>query len=169
MPQILASNRGESGPGVVHQKRAVGETILWLARHLPPDDQGLLQTIYERNVPIQMAARMLGEDHRTVRKRVRRLVSRLTSPLFRFVVSHRLEWPPHRRAVAEAVLLRGQAQRHTATDLGLSVHRVRLELDRVMLLFENLHNRTQGVDRAASMSHRNRGRSPRGAGTLSPS
>jgi hypothetical protein len=86
---------------------------------------------------------------RRLRRRVRGISLRLLSPKFEFVVAH-LEpadqaerrrlglptWSPDRRAIAEAVVVRGLSLREASAALGRSFHTVRREMNAVNALFE---------------------------------
>jgi hypothetical protein len=59
---------------------------------------------------------------------------RLRSPLFRLVLREQHRWPADRRAIAQHIVLRGRAQRDVASELRLSLHRVRTELEQLKAL-----------------------------------
>ena len=82
-------------------------------------------------------AQAMGCSRRQVTKRLKRVVGRIRSPLFRFVVERERRWSFDRRTIAQSVILRGRTQRQTAQLLSVSVHYVRMELAAVKLLFEH--------------------------------
>lgn len=110
--------------------------ILEHARHLAAGDRALIEGVYLRGMSAAELARAAGKEPGTVRKRLARVVRRMSSPIFRFVVRHKSQWPPERAAIADAVILRGLSQRTAAMTLGLGVHRVRRELDGIRALLE---------------------------------
>ena len=118
------------------QMRGAVERMLDLAEHLPASDRALLRGIYDRGMTAAELARMLGLRPRGVRARIQRLVERIGSPRFAFIVRNRGRWPRVRRCIAEMVFLQGRSQREAAETLGLGVHRVRREVDRIRLLID---------------------------------
>lgn len=112
------------------------EHLLRLARHLGPPELALIQSIYERGMSPIKLARATQCCPKVLRLRLKRIRARLVSPLFRFVVNHRLDWPMERRIVGEGVILRGYSQRVASTSAGISLHRVRRELDRIHAMCE---------------------------------
>lgn len=86
---------------------------------------------------------------RTLRRRVRQIAARVLSPIFVFVVAHldpsdpgerrRLGlpcWSPTRRKIAQACVVRGLSFREAASELRVSLHTVRREMQSVRALFE---------------------------------
>lgn len=98
---------------------------------LDRQDRAVLHGVYRLGMTVTDLAAALGLQPRTVRQRVLRLAQRVISPEFQYIVHHRRSWPKSRRAIAERVILRGRAQREVAEELGLSIHRVRQECDRI--------------------------------------
>jgi DNA-binding CsgD family transcriptional regulator len=92
--------------------------------------------VYDRGMSMSELARVAGHDPRRVQNRVQRLTRRLNSPAFLFVLRHGPDWPEMRRRVAQSIILEGRSQRRAAEKLGLSIHSVRREIDRVRFLFE---------------------------------
>jgi DNA-directed RNA polymerase specialized sigma24 family protein len=123
------------------QLRDAAERILDLADHLAAPDRALLRGIYDRGMTAADLARVLGRRPRGVRRRVQRLVQRIGSPRFMFIVRNRRRWPKVRRSIAEMVFLQGRSQRDAAETLGLGVHRVRREVDRIRLLIDEARAR----------------------------
>ena len=119
-----------------HQMRGTVERLLDLAEHLPDPDRALLRGIYDRGMSAADLARVLGRRPRGIRRHVQRLVERIGSPRFMFIVRNRRRWPKVRRSIAEMVFLQGRSQREAAEALGLGVHRVRREIDRIRLLID---------------------------------
>ena len=71
-----------------------------------------------------------------MRRRVQRLVERIGSASFQFVMRNCDGWPSSRRQVGESIILRGSTQRRAAVQLGLSLHQVRQEIERIRALYE---------------------------------
>ncbi|USN99697.1 MAG: hypothetical protein H6810_03290 [Phycisphaeraceae bacterium] len=72
---------------------------------------------------------------RTERRRLRRLVTRVLSPRFAFVIASRRAWAPTRRRVAMACVVQGLSMREAGAALGLSLHSVRRQMDAVEALY----------------------------------
>jgi len=120
----------------LHVRQADAESLLRFAEHLSLSDRALLRGIFQNGITATALANANGGSPSIVRARIRRLCRRITSPAFQYVVRHRLDWPERRRSIAEAVVLRGQTQRATAAALGLTVHHLRRELERIAALCE---------------------------------
>lgn len=129
-------NHGESIDLRRRLRREMADLIVERSQVLPRDDAGLLQCIYGDGRSISALAPMLGCDARKLRRRVRRLVERVNSNEFVFVLSYRQNWTPSRRRVAEACFIRGLSIRQAASDLRLSYHTVRRHLEAVRALMQ---------------------------------
>jgi DNA-directed RNA polymerase specialized sigma24 family protein len=116
------------------RKRAHAERVLAMAEHLGPSDRALLRGIYDQGMTASDFAQAAGTRPRGIRRRVRRLVRRLNSPIFLMVAGSAEGWPEPRRKVGELVFLKGWSQRETATRLGMSLHRVRQEVSTIHAL-----------------------------------
>lgn len=92
---------------------------------LPEDDVALIRAIYVDELPVARMAALMGVSTRSVRRRVDRMVARVMSPDFAFVVEHSWRWGGTRRGVAHAIIVLGRSLRQTAEDLDLSLHGVR--------------------------------------------
>lgn len=114
----------------------MAEGLLDLADHLPSSDRALLRGVYDRGMTPVDLARAVGQRPHTVRQRLQRLVERIGSPGFIFVLRSSRRWPRVRRDVGQLVFLQGCSQRAAATRLGLSLHRVRQEVDHIRLLLD---------------------------------
>lgn len=114
------------------------EGLVHFAEYLAPADRALIVSVFENGTSAADLARAVGEDPRQVRRRLKRLVTRMASTEFRFVIRHRNTWPGNQRRVADAVILRGLTQREAAAELNLSLHQVRTYLHAVhVLTFEH--------------------------------
>lgn len=112
------------------------DVILQHGRHLAAPDRALIESVYLRGLSAAELARALGREPVVVRRRLARIIRRMSTPAFRFVARNKNGWPLERAAIAEAVILRGLSQRAAAKALGVGVHRVRREIDRVSALVE---------------------------------
>ncbi len=106
----------------------VAQRILLRAAHLPDRDRALLESLYRDGMSAKDLARLARIPPRALRLRVHRLVRRLSSPRFAFVLVHAPHWPPLRRRVAELHILEGRSIRSTAALLGITLHQVRAHL-----------------------------------------
>jgi DNA-directed RNA polymerase specialized sigma24 family protein len=114
------------------------DDLLAAARHLPEAELALVRAVYERGLPLKALAAAANTRSGRLHDRLQRIVARLRSPLFRGVLREMPHWPDVRRGVAQMVILRGASQRHTAAALKVSLHRVRLELERIRALAEEM-------------------------------
>ncbi len=119
-----------------YRHRDAAEKLLDYADFLESADRALLRAIFDRGLSATEFARAMGQPPRRVRQRVQRLVQRLGSTPFQFVLRNRYAWSAARRQVAESIFLRGLTQRRAAAQLGLSLHQVRQEIERVRALYE---------------------------------
>jgi hypothetical protein len=126
----------DSGGGRLREQRSCIAEMLDDVRHLGGRDRVLVQAVYRRGLTASDFATVTGQDARTIRRQLNRIMRRLRSPLFRFVVRERVHWPPLRREIAEAVVLRGEVQRMVAQRLNVPLHRVRHEIWHVRALSE---------------------------------
>jgi DNA-directed RNA polymerase specialized sigma24 family protein len=145
--------------------RAQIDDVLLAARHLPPRDRALIDSVYRRGMSINAIASMTRIRPHGLRRRLRGIMRRLRSPLFRHVLrevmtagqreastmqpkhagdatglnpagASRELSPEHRRAIARAIVLDRRKQRDVARDLNLTLHQVRRELDRLRAIAE---------------------------------
>ena len=114
--------------------RLLIDEVVQASRHLDDADRALVRAVYERGLALKALATVHGTSKGRLHHRLRVIVRRLRSPLFRLVVRERGVWPAERRFIAETVVLRGKPQRKVAKDLGVSLHRVRTELEHLKAL-----------------------------------
>jgi len=114
--------------------RDLAEIVADHAQHALPDERAIIHAIYRDGLTAQRVAHLRCESPRRVRSRVRRIVARLVSDRFRFVVRSRDRWPLQRRRVATACVLQGMSMREAARFLQLTLHQVRRELETVRTL-----------------------------------
>ena len=107
------------------------EQLLHLAQYLAPSDRELVCSIYHHGMTPTQLARAIGARPRAVRARLQRLLTRINSPTFRYVLATRHKWTPRTRRIAEAIFLRGEAQRQTAARAQTTLHHVRRESQRI--------------------------------------
>jgi DNA-directed RNA polymerase specialized sigma24 family protein len=127
------------------RRRGVIERLLDRANYLTSSDRALLRGIYDRGMDASDVARVMGRRPRGVRQRVQRLVEHLNSPDFTFILRAGRRWPKTRRRVGELVFLQGLTQREAAARLGISLHHLRREIERIRALIDEA-NVTEGAD-----------------------
>ena len=120
----------------IQARRASAERLLDYADHLDAPDRALLRAVFDRGLTSTDLARVIGQEPRAVRRRVQRLVGRIGSASFQFVMRNCDGWPSSRRQVGELIILRGSTQRGAAVQLGLSLHLVRREIEHIRALYE---------------------------------
>lgn len=125
---LLASRGVGAGDLRRRRSRELSEVVVRFASFASASDRALLESVYRDGLTAVQVARMTGERPRTVRRRVRRLVERMTSARFAYVVRHRGSWGARRRAIATACVLHGATMREAAARTGTSLHAVRKEL-----------------------------------------
>ena len=118
----------------LHREHA--ETIVARASVLPPQERALLESVYEEGMTVARLAGLRNECPRALRRRLRRLIARVLSPRYAFVMSARAGWTPARRKIATDVVLHGRSMRRSAEALGYTFHTVRKEMQSVDALFE---------------------------------
>lgn len=120
----------------IHREHA--ELLVARASALPPEERGIVETVYDEGLTVARLARLRGECPRALRRRLRRIIARVLSPKFAFVMTQRDSWPAVRRKVATRVVLHGQSRRSCASAMSLSLHTVRNEMQKVDAYFEML-------------------------------
>lgn len=135
LPRKRRGGRGRCIAGL-RTTRLIAEQCLDLAVHLAEPDRWLIEAVLRGGVSCAATAQRLGVAQRTLQWRVKRLLGRLRSPEFAFIVNHRETWPQSRRRVAEIVHLQGGTREHAARQAGLTMHQVRRELTAIDVLME---------------------------------
>jgi hypothetical protein len=114
------------------------QRIAELGAHLPAPDAALIEAVFAHGLTVQRAAGLMNLDPRTVRRRIRHLVTRIKSPAFAFVVVQRDNFSPERATVARACIIEGRSLRVAAIQLGISIHAVRLHRSAIITQAEAL-------------------------------
>lgn len=120
--------------------RELAEIVVDHAQELMPDDRAVLCAIYRDGMTARDVADLRREPARRLRGRVRRLVARVLSDRFLFVLRYRNEWPQTRRRVAKACVLEGRSMRDGAKHLHMTLHAVRREMDVIHVLYREATN-----------------------------
>ncbi len=141
------------GRTLEHPSARINANIVELSRWLPTADLALVRWAQSR--PVTGLAMLVHEPDWTLRRRLRRLLSRILSPAYRHVASQLEampfppEWPPRPRppssilprptalafhlTIARAVFIAGDSQRSVAKICNLPLHVVRRHCDLVLL------------------------------------
>lgn len=93
-----------------------------------PADRALIHAVYDQGLSVEAVAAVRCQNPRTLRRHLHRVVDRLGSDAFAYIVRHRRGWSPVRRRIATACILEGLSRRQAAAALRLSLHRVRREM-----------------------------------------
>lgn len=131
-------------------RRSYAELLVERSAWLPPIDRALVEAVFgeglsvaayvrrsvDRGTPVVPAAGdpdAVGAESlcRSARRRLQRIVQRLTSDRFAFVVARRNTWSATRRRVAMACGVHGLSLREAARHLGVSLHTVRRHMQAV--------------------------------------
>lgn len=150
----------ECKPGTRRSRsdRRYAEMLVERAAWIPTVDRALIEAVYGEGlsvvgyvrrcldrgvVPVERAVFGGGAGRadldawsRAARRRLRRVVARLGSDRFAFVIARRNTWATSRRRVAMACVLHGNSLRQASRDLGLSLHTVRRHMEAVDAMFE---------------------------------
>jgi len=103
---------------------------------LAAPDRELLRAIYVVGQDVSDVANLLGVCARVLRRRVKRLLARISTREFALVQREGSRLPPTRRRVATAMFVEGKSLRETAVELKLSLHTVRRHADAIRAIVE---------------------------------
>lgn len=112
------------------------DAVLTRAVHLAGNDKDLVLAMYRDGHSAAQIARLGNLNPRQVRRRIRIALTRMTDPLFIFVVTNKPSWSPTRRRVACSLFQAGNSIRQTAEDLNIKAHQVRRHRTAILEQFE---------------------------------
>jgi DNA-directed RNA polymerase specialized sigma24 family protein len=154
--EITGDNRGdwrfEPAIGTDLRKRAkpdVRDLLITRMEHVAAEEQAVIRAIYLEGMSAVELGRLKGENPRYVRRRARRIASRVLSGEFIFVLRSRELWPPTRRRIATEVFVHGRSLRETAERLRMSLHSVRRHHEIVLAMYQTLGALRTGGERCA--------------------
>ena len=104
--------------------QAHDEVTLW-ADFLADPDRAILHSIFLHNVQIRTLAASGRTAADTLRKRIRRLLQRISSIEFQFIARNLAVLPPPTRAIAQLCILQGRSISEAAAELRLAPNYVR--------------------------------------------
>jgi hypothetical protein len=116
------------------RSRELSNRLVRLAQWLEPEDRAVAYAAFRDNLTAREVALIRATSARLVRRHLRVLIKRLTTPLFEFVARERDNWPALRRHIATAVVLHGKSHREAAQHLHTTLHIVRTEMNIVQAL-----------------------------------
>lgn len=139
MPDVTAAPRkpartARSRPTLRNAARSDVDRTLRLAEHLPDHDKAIIRLIYEAGRPIREVGAVMNLAPRKVRERVRRILRRINSDLFRFVLRSRANWSDELRHVARLIVIEGRSNRAATDGTGLSLYTVRQAMTKIRFL-----------------------------------
>lgn len=111
----------------------------------------VLEAVISSGLSFVRLEQLTGLSVRIVRTTLRNAARRAESDIFAFVVAQRESMPPMRRAVAEAMVLRGMPLRAIAAELKVSLWTVRTQRQR--LLHQYMSSRTPSARCQSAHSH----------------
>ena len=120
-----------------HHRRDQVEQLLERAQYLSEPDRLLIEQVYQHGISITDLARLTNNPSRSLRRRVVRLIQRMDSPMFMFVVRNQFRLPPEALRVGQLVLCQGHSLRRAAKVAGRSLHHIRRHLQTVYDLAEH--------------------------------
>lgn len=123
--------------------REFAEMVVSRSEWLLPADRALIRAVYEDDRPAAEAARLCGVRPDSIRRRMKTLIARMTTPAYALVATGRGSWPPKMRKVATACFLHGLTMRAAAEELEMSLHDVRRHRDAVQALVDEQAHRAR--------------------------
>lgn len=123
-------------------RREYAAMLVERAAWITPDDRELVEAVFGEGLSVVAYTRRRRETDpvspvsvRSARRRLRKVITRLLSPRFAFVINNRSDWSASRRRVAMACVVRGLSLREAARKMGMSLHAVRRHMDAVEALY----------------------------------
>jgi hypothetical protein len=114
--------------------RASVDRLVTRARVLSQVDRALIATIYLKHQSVAAVAQLQGTPVRTLRRHLYRIIRRVHTPEFIFVMRRRAQWPAQQRRVATAIFLQGLTMHQAVRELQLPYFTVRRFRDIVLTL-----------------------------------
>ena len=115
-------------------RTAQGQMLRDLGAGLSAPDQRVLTAFLVGGVPTAAIAASLQCSRRTVTRRVHKLLQRMNSPTYLYVLRQGSLLSRRQREVAKALFLEGQSIRQAARATGESIHYVRRTRRRIQML-----------------------------------
>ncbi|MDI1290790.1 MAG: hypothetical protein PSX37_12680 [bacterium] len=148
-PRAPRAPRTRAEPGLDLRsifRTEASESLETLAEFLPPPDRALVVGYLRRAQPTAELAAITGRSAKSVRCRLRVLITRLNSPTFQLVAMHLNKWPRARRDAARAIFLHGLSFKVAAEQLGITKHRVKEHRAATLAVLEHLSANPRPMD-----------------------
>jgi hypothetical protein len=126
------------------------QTLVNRAEWLQDDERDLIREVYGRGRSVHELARIMRVPSRPLGKRISRIVRRLVSRPYVFVLMHHHVWSAQMRDVAITCIVQGRPLREAAPRLNLSYHTVRRSRDLILHMAEAAHQGTRQSQRGAA-------------------
>ncbi|MEX2672541.1 MAG: hypothetical protein WD294_10565 [Phycisphaeraceae bacterium] len=138
---------------IVEQRRHVevrdlAEEVLQRAELLDAADRALIEQVLGKGVLPREVAVVTGVSTRCIQRRFRSLIQRLSDPKVLHIMRHRKQWDKLTADVATGVWIKGWSLRHTASQLGVSLHRIRQRVQTVRGILTAVDTPEPGARRA---------------------
>ena len=104
--------------------QAQDEVTLW-SDFLADCDRAVLHSVFLHNMQVRAVAAASRTSPDTLRKRIRRLLQRITSSEFQFIARHIAVLPPPTKAIAQLCILQGFSISEASEKLRLAPNYVR--------------------------------------------
>jgi hypothetical protein len=112
-------------------KRRQIDELLVLAEYLPSADRVLLEQVLAGDLPISQIAKLYQQPARHLQRKAQSIIKRLSNKHFKFVAIQMKTLPPDVRTTARYVIIQGLSMRKTAQISGMTLHRVRKDMNTV--------------------------------------
>jgi len=129
--QSLINNLSDQAHALRHNRRAQMDELRALVDYLPKNDKLLIEQVLDGNLPMTQLAKLYHQPARHLQRRAQSIIKRLSDKHFKFVALQIKTLPPEVRTTARHVVLHGLSMRKTAESSGLSLHRVRSDMNTV--------------------------------------
>jgi hypothetical protein len=120
---------------LAHQHRQIKrqqiDDLLALSAYLPRTDRVLIEQVLGGNLPIAQIAKLYQRPSRHLQRQASSIIKRLSNKMFKFVAIQMCTLPLEVRPTAKYVVLHGMSMRKTAQTSGLTLHRVRQNMNTV--------------------------------------
>ena len=105
------------------------EKLLNRAQYLDETEGALIEQVYRYGNSISSIARVSGQSAADIRRQIARVLKRINSPLFTYMITHGDLLPAKVRRTATWVVIKGYSQRRVADMSGQTLHRVRKHIE----------------------------------------
>ncbi len=130
----------------------IAEIIRERCRALNADDRATVSSIVLAGATARHIAALTGQNERSLRRKVRRILRRVLSVNFAFVVAHQREWTMQRRRVGQACFIDGLSLRGAAAQLGIPLHGVRKHHHAISCMAEQAKEAAKAAQRRGPLA-----------------